>query len=100
VIEVFADTLYWIALTNPDDCRYRDALEMDDRLRGAKIVTTDEVLVEFMTFFSVDPWRRLRAATTVRRLLVNPKIASFRRAGIRFSRAWISMKHAPTKATV
>jgi hypothetical protein len=27
-----------------------------------------------MTFYSADPWHRGRAATTVRRLLTNPKI--------------------------
>jgi hypothetical protein len=55
---VFADTFYWVALTNPDDTRYRDAVAFDAFLTDATIVTTDEVLVEFMTFFSADPWQR------------------------------------------
>jgi predicted nucleic acid-binding protein len=71
---VFADTFYWVALTNPDDTRYRDAVAFDEMLADATIFTTDEVLVEFMTFFSADPWQRGRAAATVRRLLANPAI--------------------------
>jgi predicted nucleic acid-binding protein len=71
---VFADTFYWVALTNPDDTRYRDAVAFDTALTNAKIITTDEVLVEFMTFFSADPWQRGRAAASVRRLLANPDL--------------------------
>lgn len=63
-----------MALTNPDDTRYRDAVAFDAFLIDATIFTTDEVLVEFMTFFSTDPWQRGRAAATVRRLLMNPAI--------------------------
>jgi uncharacterized protein len=71
---VFADTFYWVALTNPDDTRYRDAVAMDKTLTDTLIFTTDEVLVEFMTFFSADPWQRGRAAATVRRLLDKPEV--------------------------
>ena len=71
---VFADTFYWVALTNPDDSRYQDALALDRILAGAAIATTDEILTEFMTFFSADPWQRNRAAATVRSLLANPAV--------------------------
>ena len=71
---VFADTFYWVALTNPDDSRYREAIGLDNALAGATIVTTDEILTEFMTFFSADPWLRHRAAVTVRRLLLDTAV--------------------------
>jgi predicted nucleic acid-binding protein len=71
---VFADTFYWVALANPGDVRHLDAVAFDKRLTSATIFATDEVLVEFMTFFSSDPWQRSRAAVTVRRLLVKPDI--------------------------
>jgi predicted nucleic acid-binding protein len=71
---VFADTFYWVALTSPDDTRHRDAIAFDKVLANATIFTTDEVLVEFMTFFSTDPWQRGRAAATVRRLIIDPAI--------------------------
>jgi predicted nucleic acid-binding protein len=74
VTQVFADTFYWVALANPDDFRYHDAVRIDAILKDATIITTDEVLVEFMTFFAGEPWQRGRAAATVRRLLVNPRI--------------------------
>ena len=71
---VFADTFYWVALTNPDDTRYRDAVAFDRVLADATIFTTDEVLAEFMTFFSADRWQRGQAAITVRRLLAHPQV--------------------------
>ena len=71
---VFADTFYWVALTNPDDSRYREAIGLDNALAGATIVTTDEILTEFVTFFSADPWLRHRAAVTVRRLLLDTAV--------------------------
>jgi len=71
---VFADTFYWVALTNPDDTRYHDAVALGRTLTGATIVTTDEVLAEFMTFFSGDPWQRAHAVTTVRRLFQRSEI--------------------------
>jgi predicted nucleic acid-binding protein len=71
---LFADTFYWVALTNPDDSRYRDALALDDIVAGTVIVTTDEILTEFMTFFSGDSWQRNRAVATVRSLLANPGV--------------------------
>jgi predicted nucleic acid-binding protein len=38
------------------------------------IVTTGEILTEFMTFFSADAWQRNRAAATVRRLFAAPGV--------------------------
>lgn len=66
---VFADAFYWIALTNPADTRYQDAHTLDQSLSGTTIITTDEVLVEFLTFFGSDAWLRLRAAKTAQALL-------------------------------
>jgi uncharacterized protein len=50
VREVFADTFYWIALTVPAEAAHEPA----SRFTG-KIVTTDEVLSEYLTFFSSAP---------------------------------------------
>ena len=38
------------------------------------MITTDEVLVEFLTFFSGDPWLRKRAAATVMTLFNDPAV--------------------------
>jgi predicted nucleic acid-binding protein len=71
---VFADTFFWIALTNPADSRHREAHILDASLAGTRIVTTDEVLAEFLTFFASDPWLRNRAARTVQRLLAKRSV--------------------------
>ena len=71
---VFADTFYWVALTNPNHTRYRDAVAFDKMLADATIFTTDEVLSEFMTFFSADRSQRSQAAVTIRRLLAHPQV--------------------------
>lgn len=49
-MRVFADTFYWIALTDSAD-------EFHVRAREVKrdIVTTDEVLTEYLTFFCAAP---------------------------------------------
>jgi len=47
---VFADTFYWVALTNSNDTRHHDAVAFDKVLTNTTIYTTDEVLVEFMTY--------------------------------------------------
>ena len=63
-----------LALTNPDDSAHRDAVALDDVIAGATIVTADEVLTEFKTFFASDPWLRRRAAVRVRHLLANGRV--------------------------
>ena len=49
---VFADTYYWIALLNDKDQGHTAALAVSQTLQGAIIVTTDEVLSEFLAHFS------------------------------------------------
>ena len=66
---VFADAFYWIALTNPADTSHHEAHRFDQFLAGTTILTTDEVLIEFLTFFGSDPWLRLKAAKTAQGLL-------------------------------
>ncbi|HSR67926.1 MAG TPA: PIN domain-containing protein [Acidobacteriota bacterium] len=72
---VFADTFYWVALTNPGDSSHAQALTFDKTvLAEAEIVTIDEILIEFLTFFSSDPWLRNRAAVTTTALLRKPGV--------------------------
>jgi predicted nucleic acid-binding protein len=49
VTAVFADTFYWIAVTTPDDSAYARALEFSRSRLPDQIVTTDEVLSEYLT---------------------------------------------------
>jgi predicted nucleic acid-binding protein len=48
---IFADTSYWIALTNSGDSWHEDALEASDGLNDAQIVTTEPVITEFLNYF-------------------------------------------------
>lgn len=49
---VFADTHYWIALAVPVDEWHDRALEVSKSLYPVRLVTTDEILVEFLNYFS------------------------------------------------
>ena len=67
---VFADTFYWTALTHPADEHHERALAFDAELEGdGSIVTTEEILAEYLTFFAdKGPYWRSRAAAIARGL--------------------------------
>ena len=71
---VFADTFYWVALTDPGDSLFEQAATIEAQLGEISILTTDEVLGEFLTFFSSHPWLRRRAVRTVRALSTDPRV--------------------------
>ena len=50
--EVFVDTHYWIAIANQNDQWHETAKEAKKALGNIKLVTTDEVLVEFLSGLS------------------------------------------------
>jgi predicted nucleic acid-binding protein len=75
VTAVFADTFYWIAVTTPDDSAYARALEFSRSRPPDQIVTTDEVLSEYLTFFSgMTPGVRRQAGDNAVALLRNPRV--------------------------
>ena len=49
---VFADTLYWIASVKPNDPYHNKVKEIKSNLGDVKLVTSDEVLSEFLTALS------------------------------------------------
>ncbi|NJR67151.1 MAG: type II toxin-antitoxin system VapC family toxin [Leptolyngbyaceae cyanobacterium CRU_2_3] len=49
---VFADTFYWVALINPGDDWHKSVLSVSRSLDQTKIVTTEEVLTEVLTFYA------------------------------------------------
>jgi predicted nucleic acid-binding protein len=49
---VFADAFYWTALTSIDDSAHRQALALSRSLQPDKIITTEEVLDEYLAYFS------------------------------------------------
>ncbi len=69
-MKVFADTFYWIALTDSTDASHLRALQVTD-----EIITTDEVLTEYLTFFSGAPeFMRREVALAVDDILQNPTV--------------------------
>jgi uncharacterized protein len=49
---VFADTFYWAALTSTEDTAHQHAMELSRGIAPDKIITTDEVLCEYLAFFA------------------------------------------------
>ena len=67
---VFADTFYWIALTSPIEAAYELANQVTD-----DIVTIDEVLTEYLTFFSAaSEYVRRKTAKNVQQILLDPSV--------------------------
>ena len=66
---IFVDTLYWVAITNRKDQWHQAAMRASRNLAGCDLVTTDEVLTEFLTAFcEAGMMLRQRAALAVRDL--------------------------------
>jgi predicted nucleic acid-binding protein len=67
---LFADTFYWIALADFADSAHQRALTITARLAGSHVVTTDEVLTEYLTFFATaSELLRVEAAESVEGIL-------------------------------
>jgi predicted nucleic acid-binding protein len=49
---VFADTFYWIALTNFQDLAHEKAKSLTLSARPGALCTTEEVLTEYLNYFS------------------------------------------------
>jgi predicted nucleic acid-binding protein len=62
---LYADTFYWIALAGPTDSAHQSALMLTAERATSEIVTTDEVLTEYLTFFSAAPEPTRREAAEV-----------------------------------
>ena len=52
---LFADTFYWIALADFTDSAHERALALTTERAASQIMTTDEVLTEYLTFFRLPP---------------------------------------------
>jgi hypothetical protein len=71
----FADTFYWAALTSPDDSFYGKALDFSRLPLPARIVTSDDVLIEYLAFFAkAGPSVRSQAGHLASRLLHDSRV--------------------------
>ncbi len=67
---VFADTHFWIAVTDPVDKHHEAAWSLRRAFSRARFVTTDYIMAELLAFYSrYGAKRRREAAQTVRDLL-------------------------------
>ena len=75
---VFADTFYWAALTSIEDSAHDRAMELSRSLAPDRIVTTDEVLSEYLAFFAgARPSVRAEAGKNVTDLLKSVSVLVF-----------------------
>ena len=72
---VFADTSYWLAVANPKDQWALAASIATASIGDANIVTTEEVLAEFLDSYTrVSSAVRRQAAEIVRQILADPTV--------------------------
>ena len=96
--KVFADALYWIATVNPNDPYERAAREARQAVGSCVLITTDEVLGEFVTAFSNGGSRmRARAIRTVRNILDSPDVQVVGQSRESFLRALDRFSNRPDK---
>ena len=72
---VFADTVFWVAAANPRDQWAPTLLALEPSLADTRILTTDEILVEFLSHFSgLGSFLRGKAAEIARAVLQDPNV--------------------------
>ena len=73
--QVFADTLYWVASITPGDPWHAPTLRTVAALGPAHVITTEEVLVEFLSAYAGrGEYLRQKAMQTVRAILTNAQV--------------------------
>jgi len=71
----FVDTFYWVALSDPRDQWHTRVLTFSRSLSDYQLYTVDEVLSEYLTFYSASsPHVRDGAVQTVRHILHDPHV--------------------------
>ena len=75
---VFADTFCWAALTSTGDSAHQRAMDLSRSLVPDEIVTTDEVLAEYLAFFAgARPSVRAEAGSNVAALMKSHSVSVF-----------------------
>jgi hypothetical protein len=97
---VFADTFYWYGLANRRDQWHPFVLQAKASLGVVEVVTTDEVLTEFLAAMSGNPLLRLAAQTLVNGFSLMPVSVSFHNRARPFWTATLFTRPVRTRATV
>ena len=95
---VFADAQYWVAILNEKDQSHAAAEAISRALRGTKLVTTEEALIEVLAYFS-ERGRYFRQIATddVDDILSDPDIIVRPQSHQTFARGYDLFKARPDK---
>lgn len=96
--QLFADTFYWAALLNPKDSWHQQVRAFNRTLTQFRLVTTDEVLGEFLNFFSAfEATWRTGAAQRVQDILHNPFVQVVEQSRASFQAGFSLYRQRPDK---
>jgi hypothetical protein len=98
VKRLFADTVYWIALTNSFDQYHAKAVEVSSALGNCRLFTTEAVLTEFLNALA-DKGSLVRAAAVemVEAIMSNSQVTVIPQTVRTFSRSLAFYKARPDK---
>jgi len=94
---VFADSLYWIALSHQRNQWHAAALKASRALQSVEIVTTQEMLSEFLTAFRHTPRLRSIAARRVHQITADPQIIVILQSDLSFQAGFALYQSRPDK---
>lgn len=95
---LFADTVYWIALTNSFDQYHAKAVEVSSALGNCRLFTTEAVLTEFLNALAdKGPLVRAAAVEMVGVIMKNSQVTVIPQSRRTFSRSLAFYKARPDK---
>ena len=95
---VFADSVFWVALASPNDQWHARAIQASRALGSARMITTQEIFIEFLAHFSgFGRLAREGAVHYFESVLNDPEIVILPQTPYRSSTASLSTKPAPTR---
>ena len=98
-MRLFADTLYWVAIANPLDPWHEAAKNANPTPAAAQLLTTDEVLTEFLTALaSGGSYLRQRTVAVVHRILEARTVTVLPQSRLSFLAGMALYESRPDKA--
>jgi uncharacterized protein len=94
----FVDTFFWVALAHPRDAFHKHALAWRSSNSASRLVTTEEVLAEVLTWFSgLGATGRLSAVDLVADVQADPRIQVLSQTSAGFKEAVAFFASRPDK---
>ncbi|HZU35969.1 MAG TPA: hypothetical protein VFA18_08680 [Gemmataceae bacterium] len=94
----FADTFWWIAISNPRDAWHARVVGWAGAHPNARFLTTEEVLSEVLTWFAArGPAARSHASGLARSILAEPSVRVVPQSSIGFAAALALYEARPDK---